>query len=109
MPARARPARGVSPCPSRPSPWCPRPIARRRPRRPAGSPGAEVHPEVSFRALDARVTDRKASGPGRAHRFRALQQVMEVEDALATAPTRVPVVDALDACAAALSAQRIAD
>jgi predicted RNase H-like nuclease len=69
----------------------------------------EVHPEVSFRALDARVTDRKASGPGRAQRFRALQQVMDVEHALATAPTRVPEVDALDACAAAWSAQRIAD
>jgi predicted RNase H-like nuclease len=69
----------------------------------------EVHPEVSFRALDARVTDRKASAQGRAQRFRALQQVMDVEDALATAPARVPVVDALDACAAAWTAQRIAD
>jgi predicted RNase H-like nuclease len=69
----------------------------------------EIHPEVSFRALDARVTDRKASGPGMAQRVRALQQVMDVEDALATAPVRIPVIDALDACAGAWSAQRIAD
>jgi predicted RNase H-like nuclease len=69
----------------------------------------EIHPEVSFRALDARVIDRKASGPGMAQRVRALQQVMDVEDALATAPVKVPVIDALDACAAAWSAQRIAD
>ena len=69
----------------------------------------EIHPEVSFRALDARVTDRKASGQGKAQRLRALQQVMDVEHALATAPTRVPVIDALDACAAAWSAQRIAE
>ena len=69
----------------------------------------EVHPEVSFRALDDRVTDRKASGPGMAQRVRALQQVMDVEDALAAAPAEVPVIDALDACAAAWSAQRIAD
>jgi predicted RNase H-like nuclease len=69
----------------------------------------EIHPEVSFRALDARVTDRKASGPGMAQRVRALQQVMDVEDALATAPVKVPVIDALDACAAAWSAQRIAE
>src|SRR4051812_34009764 len=69
----------------------------------------EIHPEVSFRALDARVTDRKASGQGKAQRLRALQEVMDVEHALATAPTRVPVIDALDACAAAWSAQRIAE
>lgn len=69
----------------------------------------EVHPEVSFRALDGRVTDRKASAPGMAQRVRALQQVMDVEDALAAAPTRFPVIDGLDACAAAWSAQRVAD
>jgi predicted RNase H-like nuclease len=34
--------------------------------------------------------------------------VMDVEDALADAPTGVPMIDALDACAAAWSAQRIA-
>src|SRR3954454_23069640 len=69
----------------------------------------EVHPEVSFRALDARVTDRKASRPGRAQRFRALEQVMDVQAAVATAPTRVPWVAALEACAAAWSWQWIAD
>jgi predicted RNase H-like nuclease len=69
----------------------------------------EIHPEVSFRALDDRVIDRKASGPGMAQRVRALQPVMDVEDALATAPVKVPVIDALDACAAAWSAQRIAE
>jgi hypothetical protein len=33
---------------------------------------------------------------------------MDVLDALAAAPARVPAADALDACAAAWSAQRIA-
>jgi predicted RNase H-like nuclease len=69
----------------------------------------EVHPEVSFRALDVGVTDPKASESGRTQRLRALEQVMDVRDALAKAPRRLPVVDALDACAAAWSAQRIAD
>jgi predicted RNase H-like nuclease len=35
--------------------------------------------------------------------------VMDVEEALADAPAGVPLVDALDACAAAWSAQRLAD
>ena len=69
----------------------------------------EVHPELSFRALDGRVTDRKASGSGLAQRMRALGPVMDVLDALAVDRAGVPVVDALDACAAAWSAQRIAD
>jgi predicted RNase H-like nuclease len=69
----------------------------------------EVHPEVSFRALDGRVTERKASGRGLAQRVRALQSVMDVLDGLAQAPSDVPATDALDACAAAWSAQRIAD
>jgi predicted RNase H-like nuclease len=68
----------------------------------------EVHPELSFRALDGRVTDRKASGSGLAQRLRALQPVMEVLDALADERLGLPVVDVLDACAAAWSAQRIA-
>jgi predicted RNase H-like nuclease len=41
--------------------------------------------------------------------IRALEPVMDVLDALARAGPRFPVVDALDACAAAWSAQRIAD
>ncbi len=68
----------------------------------------EVHPEVSFRALDGRVTDPKRSDSGRAQRIRALEPVMDVLDALA-ARAGLPVVDALDACAAAWSAQRVAD
>jgi len=69
----------------------------------------EVHPELSFRALDGRVTDRKASGRGLAQRIRALERVMDVLDALADDRVGLPVVDALDACAAAWSAKRIAD
>jgi predicted RNase H-like nuclease len=69
----------------------------------------EVHPELSFRALDGRVTDRKVSGSGLAQRIRALEAVMDVLDALAQDRAGLPVVDALDACAAAWSAQRIAD
>jgi predicted RNase H-like nuclease len=69
----------------------------------------EVHPELSFRALDGRVTDRKASGGGLAQRIRALEPVMDVLDALAEDRTGVPMVDALDACAAAWSARRLAD
>lgn len=69
----------------------------------------EAHPEVSFRALDERVTDPKRSESGRAQRLRALEQVMDVARALAAAPRGIPSVDALDACAAAWSAERIAD
>ena len=69
----------------------------------------EVHPELSFRALDGRVIDRKASGSGLAQRIRALEPVMDVLDALADDRVGLPVIDALDACAAAWSAQRIAD
>jgi predicted RNase H-like nuclease len=69
----------------------------------------EVHPELAFRCLDPRVADRKASRRGLAQRLRALEQAMDVLDALAEAPAEMPTVDALDACAAAWSAQRIAD
>jgi predicted RNase H-like nuclease len=69
----------------------------------------EVHPEVSFRALDGRVADRKASAAGLAQRIRALEAAMDVLDALSGAPAWVPMVDALDACAAAWSARRLAD
>jgi predicted RNase H-like nuclease len=69
----------------------------------------EVHPELSFRALDGRVTDRKASVAGVAQRIRALEAVMDVLDALAGVPAWMPMVDALDACAAAWSARRIAN
>jgi predicted RNase H-like nuclease len=69
----------------------------------------EVHPELSFRALDGRVADRKASVAGLAQRIRALEAAMDVLDALAGVPAWMPAVDALDACAAAWSAQRLAD
>lgn len=69
----------------------------------------EVHPELSFRALDPAVRDRKGSARGSLQRLRALRTVMDVENALAAAPIGVPLIDALDACAAAWSAQRIAD
>ena len=69
----------------------------------------EVHPELSFRALDGRVSDRKKSVNGLAQRIRALEPVMDVLDALAETAADLPLVDALDACAAAWSAQRIAD
>jgi predicted RNase H-like nuclease len=69
----------------------------------------EVHPELAFRALDDRVGDPKGTARGMAQRLAALRPVMDVDDALLTAPPRVPAVDALDACAAAWSAQRIAD
>ena len=70
----------------------------------------EVHPELSFRrGLDGRVVDPKTSTRGLAQRIRALQPVMDVLDALAEAPAGLPLVDALDACAAAWSAQRVAD
>ena len=68
----------------------------------------EVHPELAFRALSPDVRDRKGSARGTVQRLRALRAVMDVEDALAEAPTGVPVIDALDACAAAWSAARLA-
>jgi predicted RNase H-like nuclease len=69
----------------------------------------EVHPELAFRALDPAVRDRKGSARGSMQRLRALRDVMDVEQALADAPIGVPLVDALDACAAAWSARRLAD
>jgi predicted RNase H-like nuclease len=69
----------------------------------------EVHPELAFRALDARVRDPKVTARGLSQRLTALRAVMDVDDALAQAPPRVPAIDALDACAAAWSARRVAD
>ena len=70
---------------------------------------AEVHPELAFRALDPRVTARKATARGLAQRLRALAPVLDVLDALAAAPDGVPAVDCLDACAAAVAARRVAE
>ena len=69
----------------------------------------EVHPELAFRALDPAVRDRKGSARGTVQRLRALRCVMDAEEALDGAPAGVPMVDALDACAAAWSARRLAD
>jgi predicted RNase H-like nuclease len=67
----------------------------------------EVHPELAFRELDEAVRDPKITARGLAQRLAALSRVMDVD--LLRAPPLVPAVDALDACAAAWSAQRIAD
>ena len=69
---------------------------------------AEVHPELAFRELDDRVRDPKGTARGVAQRLRALSPVMDVLDALADAPPGLPLVDALDACAVAWSAARVA-
>jgi predicted RNase H-like nuclease len=69
----------------------------------------EVHPELAFRALDPAVRDPKGTARGMAQRLAALRTVMDVDAELLDAPPRVPAVDALDACAAAWSARRIAD
>jgi predicted RNase H-like nuclease len=68
----------------------------------------EVHPELAFRLGLGGVTDRKGTARGTVQRLRALRAVMDVEEALAEAPAGVPMIDALDACAAAWSAQRLA-
>jgi predicted RNase H-like nuclease len=69
----------------------------------------EVHPELAFRCGLGGVTDRKGTARGTGQRLRALREVMDVERALDGAPRGVPMVDALDACAAAWSAQRLAE
>ena len=68
----------------------------------------EVHPELAFRALGPGIRDAKGTARGMARRLAALRTVMDVDAALVDAPPRVPAVDALDACAAAWSARRIA-
>ncbi len=69
----------------------------------------EVHPELAFRRGLGGVIDPKATARGLAQRLAALRPVVDVDEALLAAPPRVPAVDALDACAAAWSARRIAD
>ena len=69
----------------------------------------EVHPELAFRCGLGGVTDRKGTARGSVQRLQTLRQVMDVEEALAGAPAGVPLVDALDACAAAWSARRLGD
>jgi predicted RNase H-like nuclease len=70
----------------------------------------EVHPEVSFRALDARVAASKHTPAGTAQRVDALRTVVDIDRALADRPRRgVALDDVLDACAVAWSAARVAD
>ena len=68
----------------------------------------EVHPELAFRRGLGGVTGPKNTARGLAQRLAALRPVMDVDAALLAAPPRVPAVDALDACAAAWSARRLA-
>lgn len=69
----------------------------------------EVHPELAFRRMDLRVSDPKVTARGTMQRLTALRGAMDVEQALPDAPPLVPMVDALDACAAAWSAARLAE
>jgi predicted RNase H-like nuclease len=69
----------------------------------------EVHPELAFRLGLGGVADPKVTARGLAQRLAALRPVMDVDVALLGAPPLVPAVDALDACAAAWSARRVAD
>lgn len=69
----------------------------------------EVHPELAFRLGLGGVADPKVTARGLAQRVAALRPVMDVDTALLGAPPLVPAVDALDACAAAWSARRVAD
>jgi predicted RNase H-like nuclease len=67
----------------------------------------EVHPELSFRAMAPGVAfTRKKSAPGAWQRISALSSMVDIEAALASAPERVGLDDALDALAAAWSARR---
>lgn len=66
----------------------------------------ECHPEVSFAAMDGRVSARKKSTAGVAQRLRALSGWCDPLEPLTRAPSRVPLVDALDALACAWTAER---
>lgn len=67
----------------------------------------EVHPELSFLAITGRVLAPKRTAQGAAERVAALAAWFDVLAALAQAPPGVPVDDALDALAAAWTAQRV--
>ena len=66
----------------------------------------EVHPELSFRTLDARVSAGKKSVAGAGQRIRALSRWIDVAEALAALPPGPGLDDALDALVAAWSAAR---
>lgn len=69
----------------------------------------EVHPEVSFRRLDPRVSAGKKSASGAGQRIRALGDWLDVDAALGDVPAGPSLDDALDALVAAWSAQRWQD
>lgn len=66
----------------------------------------EVHPEVSFRLLDAGVNVPKRTARGVGQRISALASFVNITEALADVPAGPGLDDCLDACAAAWSAQR---
>lgn len=67
----------------------------------------EVHPELSFLGLTGRVLGTKHKPLGRAERLAALRSWLpQVDRAVASRPVGAPVADALDALAAAWTAQR---
>jgi predicted RNase H-like nuclease len=68
----------------------------------------EVHPELSFRRLDARVIAGKRTARGAGQRLRALHDWVDLED-LGDTPAAAGLDDALDALAAAWSAARWRD
>ena len=68
----------------------------------------EVHPELAFLQLTGTVLPPKKTARGVAARIAALSGWVDALDAIRRAPDRVPVDDALDALAAAWSAQRVA-
>ena len=68
----------------------------------------EVHPELAFVELSGEVLPAKKTAQGVARRIRALDGWVDVLGALASAPPRVPIDDALDALAAAWTAARVA-
>lgn len=70
----------------------------------------EVHPELSFLGLAGRVLSDKKKPEGRTERLTALRRWLpQVDEAVAAKPAGAPIDDALDALAAAWTAQRWAE
>lgn len=66
----------------------------------------EVHPEVTFRIVDARIDTPKRTARGAGQRIAALTAVFDIAPSLGDLPAGPGLDDCLDACAAAWSAQR---
>ena len=66
----------------------------------------EVHPEVSFRLLDAGINVSKKSARGVGQRISALGSFVNITEPLADVPLGPGLDDCLDACVAAWTAQR---